>query len=71
MSLEILPIWRAELCKVGEGRNEPNINPYLPPPTGRFEWSINPFKMFVNKSHYFRTNWLVLELELNYIVPAV
>ena len=44
-SLEFLPKWKAELCKVGLGRKEPNIEPYLPPPTGRFEWSLNPFKM--------------------------
>jgi hypothetical protein len=47
LSLEILPKENAQTCKVGEGRNEPNINPYLPPPQGRFEWSLNPFKMFV------------------------
>ena len=43
-SLEFLPKWKANLCKVGLGRKEPNIAPYLPPPTGRFEWSLNPFK---------------------------
>ena len=42
----MVPKWKADLCKVGEGRAEPNINPYLPPPQGRFEWSMNPFKMF-------------------------
>ena len=45
MSVELMPTWKAEISKVGEGRNEPNINPYLPPPQGRFEWSLNPFKM--------------------------
>ena len=42
--MEFLPKWKANLCKVGLGRKEPNIAPYLPPPTGRFEWSLNPFK---------------------------
>ena len=42
-SLEILPKWRAELNKVGLGRKEPNVSPYLPPPVGRFKWSLNPF----------------------------
>ena len=45
-SLEILPKWKADICQVGLGRDEPNVNPYLPPPLGRFEFSLNPFKMF-------------------------
>jgi hypothetical protein len=44
-SLEILPMWKAELNRVGIGRKEPNVSPYLPPPVGRFQWSLNPFKM--------------------------
>jgi len=44
-SLEILPMWKAEINKVGKGRKEPNQFPYLPPPVGRFQWSLNPFKM--------------------------
>lgn len=47
LSLEILPHWKAQICKVGKGRDEPNINPYLPPPIGRFEFTLNPFKMLV------------------------
>ena len=45
-SLEILPMWKAEINKVGKGRKEPNINPYLPYPVGRFQWTLNPFKLF-------------------------
>ena len=44
-SLEILPMWKAELNKVGKGRKDPNVSPYLPPPVGRFQWSLNPFKL--------------------------
>ena len=33
--------------KVGEARQEPNINPYLPPPVGRISLTLNPWKMFV------------------------
>ena len=44
-SLEILPMWKAELNKVGLGRKDPNVSPYLPPPFGRFQWSLNPFKL--------------------------
>lgn len=51
MSLEIMPIWKSEMCIVGEGRKEPNTNPFLPPPTGRFEWSMNPFKILVKFFH--------------------
>ena len=47
-SLEILPKALAEIEKVGKGRDEPNVNPYLPPPVGRFEWTLNPFK-FINQ----------------------
>lgn len=46
ISLEAMPQWKADICKVGLGRDEPNCNPYCPPPFGRFEWSLNPFKMF-------------------------
>ena len=45
-SLELLPLWKAEINKVGKGRKEPNINPYLPYPLGRFQWTFNPFKLF-------------------------
>ena len=44
-SLELLPLWKAELNKVGKGRKEPNVSPYLPPPVGRFQWSLNPFTL--------------------------
>ena len=43
-SVEILPQWKADITKVGKGRSEPNVSPYLPPPVGRFEFSLNPFK---------------------------
>lgn len=42
-SLEILPMWKAEQVQVGSGRDEPNCNPFLPPPTGRIVFSLNPF----------------------------
>ena len=45
LSLEFMPMWKAEKCVVGKGRSDPNINPFLPPPVGRFEWSFNPFKL--------------------------
>ena len=44
-SLDILPKWRADLNKVGLGRNEPNVSPYLAPPVGRFQWSWNPITL--------------------------
>lgn len=45
ISLEICPIAQAEACPVGEGRENPNIDPFLPPPTGRIEFSWNPCVM--------------------------
>ena len=44
-SLEVVPEWYAELHPVGKGREEPNQNPYLPPPVGRIRFSLNPFTM--------------------------
>jgi len=44
-SLEILPKKLADLEPLGKGRSEPNMNPYLPPPVGRFEFTLNPFKL--------------------------
>ena len=41
-SLEIVPQWYAELHPVGKGRDEPNMNPYLPPPVGRIKFTLNP-----------------------------
>ena len=46
ISIECMPKWKADICQVGLGRDEPNVNPYLPPPFGRFEFSMNPFKLF-------------------------
>ena len=44
-SLEIIPQWKASMNQVGKGRDEPNLDPYLPPPVGRISFSLNPFKM--------------------------
>merc|ERR1712050_16957 len=43
--LRIVPIAIAKTTEVGDGRNEPNNSPYLPPPVGRISFSLNPFKM--------------------------
>ena len=45
LSVEIVPWEEAEARKVGFGRDEPNTNPYLPPPMGRMQFAINPFIM--------------------------
>ena len=44
-SIRIIPKALAEKGKQGEGRNEPNNDPFCPPPEGRIELSINPLKM--------------------------
>ena len=41
-SLEVVPEWYADLYPVGKGRDEPNMNPYLPPPFGRVKFTLNP-----------------------------
>eukprot|EP00903_Cladosiphon_okamuranus_P014837 g13738.t1 len=45
ISLELLPKENADAQPVGSGRNEPNQNPYLPPPAGRMKFSLNPFRL--------------------------
>lgn len=38
---------RAESNPVGKGRGDPNVSPFCPPPEGRIQLSLNPFKMLV------------------------
>ena len=45
MSFELVPESAVKACPVGLGRNEPNTDPVLPAPVGRFEFSLNPFAM--------------------------
>jgi len=45
ISVTILPKELGEANKVGEARVEPNHSPFLPLPTGRLEFSMNPLKM--------------------------
>ena len=57
LSITILPKDLAAQSKVGEARLEPNHDPFLPPPTGRMELSLNPLKMLVRKFYnLYRTN---------------
>ena len=42
ISVEIVPGDEAEARPVGHGRSEPNTDLYLPPTTGRMEFSYNP-----------------------------
>lgn len=45
LSLDVLTEKEAKLSPAGHGRSDPNQDPYLPNPVGRFEWSWNPFKL--------------------------
>jgi hypothetical protein len=45
LSIEIMPTDEADTKKAGYGRDDPNSNPYLPPPVGRMQFSLNPFTM--------------------------
>lgn len=47
MSIEVYPRGDAERNPVGKGQSEPNVNPFLPKPTGRIEFSMNPIKMLM------------------------
>lgn len=45
LSIDILTEKEAELNPAGFGRSDPNQDPYLPGPIGRFKFSLNPFTM--------------------------
>lgn len=45
MGVQIWPVEKAEAQPVGSGRNDPNNQPFLPPPAGRLRFSLNPFVM--------------------------
>jgi hypothetical protein len=45
LGLEFVPQEDADSSPLGEGRKEPNHSPFLPPPPGRFHFSMNPFMM--------------------------
>ena len=46
IQIELVPVDYADQNKVGDARDEPNQNPFLPPPTGRLFFSLNPCVMF-------------------------
>lgn len=45
VSFELVPEHMAIACPVGKGHEEPNVDPPLPAPFGRFNLSWNPFNM--------------------------
>ena len=46
VQIDIVPADYADKNKVGSAREEPNANPFLPPPIGRLSFSLNPCKMY-------------------------
>lgn len=50
LSIEILTEEEAKIRPVGLGRGNPNQDPFLPEPIGRFEFSWNPIKLLVEIS---------------------
>lgn len=45
LDLRVVPQSFAEMNKVGAARGEPNVEPQLPAPVGRFKLSLNPISM--------------------------
>ena len=45
IGIHIVPKTIATSIPAGLGRTDPNANPYLPPPSGRLKFSLNPFVM--------------------------
>jgi len=67
LDIRVLPGKEAILQPVGEGRQEPNMLPHLPPPIGRITFSLNPFKMLgqlVNKEYLKKIYGLICVLIL-------
>ena len=60
LQIDVYPKAMAENNKVGEARQEPNCNPFLPPPIGRLSFSLNPLKMFVSILIFFTYFLLVI-----------
>jgi hypothetical protein len=44
--IDITTMESAEKNKVGSAREDPNIEPFLPPPVGRLHFSFNPCDMY-------------------------
>ena len=77
-SLDILPKKIADLNVVGKGRDDPNVNPYLPPPVGRIQFTLNPFKMMnqcvgpkFRKKCYFYCLCCLLIIYLIFTLPNI
>jgi len=45
LDLRLYPGEDAKANPLGEARNDTNMEPYLGPPVGRIQFSLNPFKM--------------------------
>lgn len=45
VSVDCLTEEEAKKSPVGIGRSDPNQDPFLPSPQGRFQWSLNPFSL--------------------------
>ena len=46
LSIDCLTLKEAEISPAGIGRGDPNQDPHLEPPKGRFQWTLNPIKLF-------------------------
>lgn len=44
--IDITSMEHATLNKIGSAREDPNIEPFLPPPIGRLTFSFNPCDMY-------------------------
>ena len=45
LSVQLVPAELVGHYPAGSGRSDPNANPHLPKPTGRLQFSLNPFRM--------------------------
>ena len=47
ISIKIVPQTDADISKLGHGRDNPNHDPFCPPPVGRIQFTMNPIKMLL------------------------
>lgn len=70
VTVEVMNRGLAANLQVGSGRSAPNQHPYLPPPTGRFRFSLNPAYILQELLGTDRAIGIVLFILVTFVVPS-